>query len=141
MPEVLQRALNPAGAPTRILTGHSDRECPDLLEDAGATGTSRHAGQFAGNRGPVPSEDRVRRHERGHLGQDTSPQSVALGRESTPLVIGQPETPPAQLLFEDAVLLPHVVDDFQLMAIHPAREGDKEDAQPDSGNHGPSVLG
>jgi hypothetical protein len=74
----------------------------------------------------MPSEDRVRRDESGHLGQDLPTQPVARCREAASLGVGQPQPPPAQVLFEHAILCPQVFDDFTLMAIHPARQGHEQ---------------
>jgi hypothetical protein len=49
--------------------------------------------------------------------QDPSPEAVAVCRESTPLGIGQSQAPSPELLAEDAVLFPQVLDDLKLMAI------------------------
>jgi hypothetical protein len=42
-------------------------------------------------------------------------------------VIGQPEAPPTQVLFQDAVFRPQIVDDVELVAIHPTRKRNKKD--------------
>ena len=54
----------------------------------------------------MPPQDRVRRDQRRHLPQGLSSETVAVHGEPTPLHIGQPQAPPVQVLFEDAVLLP-----------------------------------
>jgi hypothetical protein len=40
------------------------------------------------------------------------------------------------VFFENAVFFPQVVDDVELVAIHPARERNDENPQPDGLNHG-----
>jgi hypothetical protein len=67
-------------------------------------------------------------------------EAVAVLRESTPLGIGQSGAPHTEVLFEDAVLVPQVTDDLNLVAIHPARQRHEEDPQPDRVDHGPSLL-
>jgi hypothetical protein len=44
-----------------------------------------------------------------------------------------------QVLLEDAVLLPQVLDDLKLVAIHPARKGHDQDPQRDGVEHVPSL--
>jgi hypothetical protein len=50
---------------------------------------------------------------------------MACRRKSTPLRIGELQAPPAQVLFEDAVLLPQIGNHLKLAAIHPSGEGDE----------------
>ena len=71
--------------------------------------------------------------------QALSSEAVTVHGESTALSIGQPQAPPAQVLLEDAVLLPQVLDDLKLVAIHPARKGHEQDPQRDGVEHGPSL--
>jgi hypothetical protein len=75
----------------------------------------------------MPPQDRVRRDQRGHLTQDPSPEAVVVCRKSTPLGIGQSQSPPTEVLVEDAVLFPQVLDDLKLVTIHPARQRHEED--------------
>ena len=86
----------------------------------------------------VPPEDRVWRDQRRHVAQDPSSKAVAFRRQSAPLGVGQPQAPPTQVFLEDSVLGPQVVDDVELVAIHPARERNEEDALPDRLNHEPN---
>lgn len=60
-------------------------------------------------------------------------------RESTPLKIGEVQTPPAQVLFEDAVLFPEIGNHPKLAAIRPAGEGDEQDLPSDRVEHPPSL--
>jgi hypothetical protein len=54
----------------------------------------------------MPPQDGLRRDQRRHVTQGLSSEPVAVHGESTPLDIGQPQAPPAKVLFEDAVLFP-----------------------------------
>jgi hypothetical protein len=60
-------------------------------------------------------------------------------RESTPLKIGDVQTPPAQMLFEDAVLFPEIGHHLKLTAIRLAGEGDHQDLPSDRVEHPPSL--
>jgi len=51
---------------------------------------------------------------------------LALRREATALIVGQPDAPPLQLLPEDAVLLHEVLDDLLLVAVDPSSEGHEQ---------------
>jgi hypothetical protein len=88
----------------------------------------------------MPPQDGVRRDQRRHVTQDLSSEAVAVHGESTSLGISQPQAPPVKVLFEDAVLFPQVLDDFELVAIHPARQCHEDDPQPDRVDHEPSLL-
>ncbi len=46
-------------------------------------------------------------------------QDLALGREPTTLIIVEPNSPPAELLTEDSILFPQIVDDLLLLLVHP----------------------
>ena len=72
--------------------------------------------------------------------QTLSSEAVTVHGESTSLSIGQPQAPPAQVLLEDAVLLPQVLDDLKLVAIHPARKGHEQDPQRDGVEHGAEFI-
>ena len=61
--------------------------------------------------------------------QAVSSEAVTVHGESTPLAIGQPQAPPVQVLLENAVLFPQILNDLKLMAIHPARKGRDQDPQ------------
>ena len=65
---------------------------------------------------------------------------MARCRESTPLQISEVQTPAAQVLFEDAVLFPQGLDDFELVPIHPSRQCHEDDPQPHRVDHEPSLF-
>ena len=88
----------------------------------------------------MPPQDGVRRDQRRHLPQDVSSEAVPVHGEPTSLDIGQPQAPPVKVLFQDAVLFSQVLDDLELVAIHPARQCHEDDPQPDRVDHGPSLL-
>src|SRR5262249_39352930 len=56
-------------------------------------------------------------------------QHLRSGRQPTALVVAQTEPAPAQLLAEDAILLAKVIDDLQLLMIHPAGDGDQHESE------------
>src|SRR5919106_508855 len=84
---------------------------------------------FLGNQPPVPTQDRVRRHDGRHLSQDLATESLAFRREAAALVVSQPDTPPPQLLPKDAVLLYQVFDHVLLVAIDPSSERQEQKPQ------------
>jgi len=52
----------------------------------------------------VPPQDRVGRHDGRHSPQDPATESLALRREASAMVVGQPDASAFHLLFEDTVL-------------------------------------
>ncbi len=52
--------------------------------------------------------------------------TFGLQRQSTTLIVGQPESPATQLLFEDPVLLDQVGDNILLMPVHLAGNRQQE---------------
>src|SRR5437870_1392336 len=59
----------------------------------------------------------------------TATESLALRREPSALVVGQPEAPPRQLLLENTVLLHQILDDLLLAAVDPSNEGHEQEPQ------------
>jgi hypothetical protein len=78
---------------------------------------------------PVPTQDRVRRHDGRNLSQNLATESLALHRQAAALAVSQPDTPPPQLLPKDAVLFNQIVDHVLLVAIDPSSEGQKQQPQ------------
>jgi hypothetical protein len=68
----------------------------------------------------MPSQQRLRRNDGSHFSEETPAQQFRLRRQSATLVIAQAKPPAAQLIAPDAVLLSEIIDDLQLVLIHPA---------------------
>src|SRR5207245_11694732 len=115
--EVLQRALAAAVPPGCILRRHPHDESRDLLHEPGTPRPPALRRPLLGNQPPVPTQDRVRRHDGRHLSQNLATESLAFRREAPALVVSQPDPPPPQLLPKDAVLLHQVLDHVLLLAI------------------------
>jgi hypothetical protein len=75
----------------------------------------------------MPTEDGVGRDKRGNFGESASANGLASDRKPATLSIGQAESPAAELLPENSVLLPEVFDDCILLAANPAGQGGNED--------------
>ena len=58
----------------------------------------------------VPPQDRVRRHDRGYLYQEPSPEPFPFHRQATPLIVVQSEPAFLQLLHEHSVLFDQVLE-------------------------------
>ena len=77
----------------------------------------------------MPRQDRIRRHQRGHLPEQASAELLPLHRETAALVVGEAQPTLAQLLAEDAVLLHEVVDRPRLLPLDQAGEEQQEQLQ------------
>jgi hypothetical protein len=139
MAEVPQGTLDPAVAPCRILTRHPDGQLTDLAEYARSSDASVRNGPCPRDQLLMPSQESVWCDQRCHVTQDLSSEAVAVHSESAALDVGQPQSPAVEVLFEDAVLFPQVLDHLKLVAIHPARERHEENLQPNGLDHEPSL--
>ena len=98
---------------------HPDDQKANVGEHAGRP--SRLLGRpFARDKLPMPPQNRVRRHQRGHLAQDLPSQAVTIRGQPTPLGIGELDPLLAQLASKDAVLLHQIRDRLSLLTIQPA---------------------
>jgi hypothetical protein len=73
-----------------------------------------------GNQPPVPTQDRVRRHDGRHLSQTLTTESLGFRRQAAALVVSQPNTPPPQLPPKAAVLLHQILDYLLLLPVDPS---------------------
>jgi hypothetical protein len=138
--EVVQRADQPRVPPGRVLRRHPHDELFYVDSDSGTPGpAARRAIVLAGDQLAVPAQDRVRRDQAGELAQPATTDGPALDGQAPPLVIGEPQAPPVELLAEDAVLLAQEVDDLKLAGVDPARH--PEDQEPHSlGAHRGDII-
>ena len=118
--QVLERATQSRVAPTRVLPGDPHQQADETGTGARsprpAVGAAivllRH--QFA-----VPTQDRIRRRQRGNLTKSPAPELLPQRRQSSPILIAEAETPPAELLAEQLNLFTLVFDQLLLMAAQP----------------------
>jgi hypothetical protein len=81
----------------------------------------------------VPAEDGVGGDDGADLAEEPPPKHPPLGGEAPALVVVEQHPLVSQLLKEDPVLLPEVVDRLALPLVEPAGEDDGEDLE--SGRH------
>ena len=68
-------------------------------------------------------------------GQQLASEDLALGGQATALIIGQSETPLAELLPQHTILLDKVGDDLRLLTVDPAGERREEKLQREKVGH------
>ena len=69
----------------------------------------------------MPSEQRVRRHDRVQLEKCLASDRLRFPRKKSPFSIGEPKPFASQLLFQQPILGLEEFDDRQLMPVNPAR--------------------
>lgn len=74
----------------------------------------------------MPTENRVRRDDGGNLAEYFSAKLLPLHGENPPLSISQTKSSRSKLLLENAILRDEVVDDPELMLVHPSGETEKQ---------------
>ena len=129
--EIRERAADPGVAPRRILDRHPHHEFGDLpsCHRPASTPAAGAAVVFHGDQTPVPAQDRIWGDDAGHLTQDPPAEFLAAYGESATLGVGQAQRSRPQVLPEDPILLPEIVDQVFLVAIHPASDGQYEELQ------------
>ena len=127
-------------APPRILDSHPDHERGDFSgRHRPASATAGAAIVFPSDQCPVPAQDRIRGDDARNLRQDPPAEFLAADGESTTLDVGQAKRSRAQVLPEDPILLPEILDEIGLVAVHPASERENEELQ--RRGHGLRLLG
>ena len=102
---------------------------------------SGRVGPLPGDQTPMPTHQRIRGDEGGNRVQRPSPEALGLHRQSTTLIVSQPELPATKLLFEDPVLLDQVGDNILLMPMHPARNRQQEQLERESSDRHSAIVG
>ena len=107
VPQIGQRPKHPPIAPVPIFRCQAHHQGLDLTESAGSTGTPFLAAiVFLSDQPPMPSQKRFWRDDRRDFPKNASPEPLRLGRQTSTLIVVQPEAPVAQLLSEYSVFLP-----------------------------------
>jgi len=95
MPEVVEGTLDAPVTPAGVLLRHLSNQRADFRDHTATRRSVLGVGPFAGDELPVPSEQRVRRDDCRDLAQGRTAQSVGSRGKFPPVVIGEPEAPPA----------------------------------------------
>ena len=74
----------------------------------------------------MPAQDRVRRDDGTDLSEHLAAEDLALDRQASPLVVGEPDAFLAVRFLQDLILGAQILDDLLLLPIDPAGEDDQE---------------
>jgi hypothetical protein len=77
----------------------------------------------------VPPKNGVGCDDRRDPRQHPTTQTRGEGRQTSPVIVSQPQALMAQLRFQDAVLFAQVLDDLVLFVLEPAEAGRDEELQ------------
>src|SRR5262249_24391436 len=126
VPEVLEGTLNPGVAPRRVSLGHSHDELADLGEDTATARSPVRIRPLARHQLPVPPQQRVRRDDRRDVTQGFSTEPISPYGKSSPVVVGQPQSPHTDLSSDKAILFNEIGHRLPLSAIEPADDSDEQ---------------
>jgi hypothetical protein len=125
--QVGERALNPGIAPVAILGRHAHDQLPNLGHHGRPSGPAPLlAVVFPGDQVAMPGEQGVGAHNGSDLAENSPTQILCLGGQSHTLIVGESQSSRSELLSEDAILRPEIVDDIALVLVDPAGEGNNE---------------
>ncbi|MFH1749052.1 MAG: hypothetical protein ABIG44_18630 [Planctomycetota bacterium] len=74
----------------------------------------------------MPPQNRGGRDDRGDLAQQPTAQTLPASRQPAPVLVGQAESPAAQLRPENPVLLDQICEGFLPLVVPPARKSPQQ---------------
>jgi len=83
-----------------------------------------------------PAQNRIGRHNRRHLPQQTTAETSPPPRQTAPLLVAESESSARELTPEDAILLDQIGDDVLLLVIQPVGQGGQNNPDEHAVNHG-----
>ena len=84
----------------------------------------------------MPAQNRIGRHNRRHLPQQTTAETSPPPRQTAPLLVAESESSARELTPEDAILLDQIGDDVLLLVIQPVGQGGQNNPDEHAVNHG-----
>ena len=127
MTNVVECPLDSCVSPSAILPCHADDQVGDDLHDPRSAGGSPLVRPLLGDELSVPTKDGVGGDERRDLGQHPSSDRLTAHGKPSALRARQPESLAPELLLQDTIHFPEIVDDRVLLARDPTGHGGYED--------------
>src|SRR5438445_12067145 len=84
----------------------------------------------------MPAQNRIGRHNRRHLPQQTTAETSPPPRQTAPLLVAESESSARELTPKDAILLDQIGDDVLLLVIQPVGQGGQNNPYEHAVNHG-----
>jgi hypothetical protein len=126
MAEILERTLNPRVAPRRILRRHANHQTLNLCPDTGSSRSASGVRPLARHQLAMPSENGVRRDDRGNPRERATAEAPADHGETAPFIIAQAQPSTVQLHLEHAILFAQKLNHVALLSIKPPEQRRKE---------------
>ena len=81
---------------------------------------------FLGDESSVPSQEGLRRNDRGDFAKQAPPEHLRLGRQAPALIVVQAEAFGSQLLAQHLVFLAEIIDGVALLLAQPSRNRNQQ---------------
>ena len=114
--------MDPRVTPAWILSRHPNHQASNLGEHCRSAQPLPSVGPFPRNQLAVPPQNGIWRDDGRDVLQHAPSESVPKQRETTALIIVQPQPPATQLRLERPVLFAQERDDVMLLALEPSQQ-------------------
>lgn len=81
---------------------------------------------FLGDESSVPSQEGLRRNDRGDFAKQAPPENLRLGRQAPTLIVVQAEAFDSQLLAQHLVFFAEIIDGVALLLAQPSRNRNQQ---------------
>ena len=114
---VLQCPLDARVTLGRILRRHPNDQGPEMGLQTRTTAAAAAIRPFARHQLAVPAQNRVRRHDCRHLGEQPPPEAMSQFRQASPLVVCETQAPPRQAALQESILFVKERDQVDLLTM------------------------
>jgi hypothetical protein len=126
MAQIVQRPLYSSVAPIPVLGCHADDQPFYLIPGSRPTRATMFAAiVFLGDESSLPSQEGLRRNDRGDFAEQAPPEHFRLGRQASALTVVQAEAFGSQLLAH-LVFFAEIIDGVALLLAQPSRNRNQQ---------------
>ena len=101
--------------------GDADNELDDRTDGALPSGTTTvGVGPLPCDQGPIPTHQRIRRHQRVEFAECLASSRMRSARQSTPLGISKSNASAAQTFLQQSILFFQILDRLELPTMNPS---------------------